>query len=154
MRSPISKVLNVSCRIAKATASTSDHLYISLTLDGIPATFGLGRKLYAGFSHDNDIRAIFSAMGLYNETMMLPNSTIVEAQAAGGYSASWTVLFAARAYIEKMQCKNQPQELTRVIVNDRVQPLVQCGGDALGRCILSKFINSLGFARVGGYWDQ
>jgi hypothetical protein len=41
-----------------------------------------------------------------------------------------------------------------VIVNDRVLPLTQCGGDYLGRCTLSKFVDSLGFARSDGEWDQ
>lgn len=47
-----------------------------------------------------------------------------------------------------------PEELVRVIVNDRVQDLKQCGGDRLGRCKLSAFVKSLGFARSGGLWDQ
>jgi len=98
--------------------------------------------------------AIFSALGLYNGTAALPNTTVVEAQQAGGYSAAWTVPFAARAYFEKLQCHGQREEMVRVIVNDRVQPLKQCGGDRLGRCTLSAFVSSLGFARSGGLWDQ
>ena len=131
-----------------------DHTSTNHTLDDDPATFPLGRKLYADFSHDNDMTAIFSALGLYNNTVPLPNNTIVEAEAASGYSASWTVPFAARAYVEKMQCHGQSEELARVMVNDRVLPLTQCGGDELGRCTLSKFVASLGFAKMGGHWDQ
>ncbi|KAJ9602171.1 hypothetical protein H2200_013291 [Cladophialophora chaetospira] len=106
--------------IARLTnTSVQDHTSTNHTLDDNPATFPLGRKLYADFSHDNDMTAIFSALGLYNETTLLPNSTFVEAQAADGYSAAWTVPFAARAYIEKMHCESQSEELVRVIVNDR-----------------------------------
>jgi hypothetical protein len=141
--------------IARMTnSSVQDHTSTNRTLDGSAATFPLGRSLYADFSHDNDMTAIFSAMGLYNETALLPNTSIVAPQAAQGYSAAWTVPFAARAYVEKMQCQGQKEELVRVIVNDRVQPLTQCGGDYLGRCILSTFVASLGFARSGGRWSK
>lgn len=44
--------------------------------------------------------------------------------------------------------------MVRVLVNERVQPLENCGGDALGRCTLSAFIESLGFAKAGGHWNQ
>ena len=116
--------------------------------------FPLGRKLYADFSHDNDMTTIFSALGLYNGTAQFPNDTAIEAQDANGYSAAWTVPFAARAYFEKMECKSHDEELVRVVVNDCVLPLTQCGGDSFGRCKLTAFIHSLGFARTGGHWDQ
>lgn len=131
-----------------------DHTSTNSTLDSSNVTFPLGHKLYADFSHDNDMTAIFSAMGLYNNTAPLPNNTIVEAEDAGGYSAAWTAPFASRAYFEKLQCRGEPEELVRVIVNDRVQDLKQCGGDRLGRCKLSAFVKSLGFARSGGLWNQ
>nr|OQO20260.1 hypothetical protein B0A51_13704 [Rachicladosporium sp. CCFEE 5018] len=133
-----------------------DHTSTNSTLDSNPSTFPLGRKLYADFSHDNDMTAIFSALGLYNTstTPMLPNTTVVEAEQAGGYSAAWTVPFAARAYFEKLQCRGEREEYVRVIVNDRVQALEQCDGDRYGRCKLSKFVDSLGFARSGGNWAQ
>ncbi|KAK5135074.1 hypothetical protein LTR08_005599 [Meristemomyces frigidus] len=124
------------------------------TLDSINVTFPLGRHMYADFSHDNDMTAIFSALGLYNGTDPLSNTTIVEAAQANGYSASWTVPFAARAYFEKMQCHAHREELVRVVVNDRVLPLTQCNGDSLGRCTLSAFVDSLDFAKTDGHWDQ
>ena len=37
----------------------------------------------------------------------------------------------------------------RIIVNDRVIPLQNCGADQLGRCELGAFVESLGFARGG-----
>lgn len=99
--------------------------------------------------------SIFAALGLYNiTTPMLPNTTVAEAEQAGGYSAAWTVPFASRAYFEKLRCQGQREEMVRVIVNDRVQPLEQCGGDGFGKCTLSAFVDSLGFARSGGSWDQ
>ena len=131
-----------------------DETSTNHTLDNNPKTFPLGKNLYADFSHDNDMTAIFAALGLYNGTSQFPNSTVVEALDANGYSAAWTVPFAARAYFEKMSCPGHQQELVRVIINDLVLPLSQCGGDGLGRCTLTAFINSLGFARAGGLWDQ
>jgi hypothetical protein len=109
-------------------------------------------SLYADFSHDNDMTGIFFAMGLYNSTSALSNTTLETAQQTNGYSASYTVPFGARAYIEKLQCLGHSQELVRVIVNDRVIPLHTCGADLLGRCTLSDFVDSLSFARSGGDW--
>ena len=141
--------------IARLTDSAvQDETSSNHTLDNNPATFPLGQKLYADFSHDNDMTAIYAALGLYSDTPMLPTTSVLEAEDAGGYSAAWTVPFAARMYVEKMQCRGKEEELVRVIVNDRVQPLQQCGGDKHGRCKLRDFIDSLGFARSGGDWDQ
>nr|POE77452.1 3-phytase a [Quercus suber] len=142
--------------IARMTAQpVQDHSSVNHTLDDDRATFPLNRTLYADFSHDNDMTAIFSALGLYNSSAaLLPNTTVVEAPQAGGYSAAWTVPFAARAYFEKMRCFGFEEELVRVIVNDRVQPLKQCGGDLLGRCTLSAWVDSLGFAQADGLWNQ
>lgn len=141
--------------IARMTGQpVHDHTSTNRTLDGSQETFPLGRQLYGDFSHDNDLTAIFSALGLYNDTAQFSETSIVEATEAGGYSAAWTVPFAARAYFEKMRCPEQGEELVRVIVNDRVQPLSQCGSDRHGRCSLSAFIKSLGFAKQGGHWDQ
>lgn len=87
-------------------------------------------------------------------SVILPNTTVVEAQQHLGYSAAWTVPFAACAYFEKMQCDGHREELVRVIINDRVLPLTQCGGDSLGHCTLSAWIDSLAFAQMDGDWDQ
>ena len=127
---------------------------INATLDADHKSFPLGRQLYADFSHDNDMTTIFAALGLYNETTKLPTTTILEAKDASGFSAAWTVPFAARAYFEKLQCEGLKEESVRVILNDRVVPMKQCGSDSLGRCMLSKFIESLHFARTGGNWEQ
>jgi hypothetical protein len=126
------------------------------TLDDSPLTFPISKNvsLYADFSHDNDLTGIFSALGLYNETRPLLNTTKESIQHTNGYSAAWTVPFSARAYFEKMACVGQKEELVRVIVNDRVVPLESCSADELGRCGLSAFVDSLSFARAGGDWDQ
>lgn len=98
--------------------------------------------------------SIFSALGLFNATTPLSNTTMQSSQLTNGYSASWTVPFAARAYFEKMSCANSTEELVRVVLNGRVLPLEFCGADELGRCGLGAFVDNLGFARAGGMWEK
>lgn len=129
-----------------------DHTNTNSTLDSDSATFPLDNKVYADFSHDNDMSGIFAALGLYNGTKL--SNTTMESTLQTGYSAAWTVPFAARLYVEKLQCKHDKQEFVRIIVNDRVHPLDFCGGDKHGRCELSRFVESQGFARSGGDWDR
>ncbi|KAL1856356.1 hypothetical protein VTK73DRAFT_8304 [Phialemonium thermophilum] len=147
--------------IARLTGTAvHDRTSSNATLDGDPATFPLrpgGRgALYADFSHDNDMTAVVSALGLYKATPPLSTSERLPPDRVGGYSAAWTVPFAARVYVEKMTCAEtrDDEELVRILVNDRVVPLQDCGADAMGRCRLSRFIESLDFARRGGRWDQ
>lgn len=144
--------------IARLTGTAVvDHTSTNHTLDDNPATFPLNRTLYADFSHDNDMTGIFFAMGLFNNTPALSNSSVQAAEELDGYTSSWTVPFAARLYVEKMVCENQDsgsgEELVRVLVNDKVRPLVNCDADDLGRCTVNKFVDSLSFARQGGYWS-
>ncbi|KAI5274902.1 acid phosphatase [Aureobasidium subglaciale] len=131
-----------------------DYTSTNRTLDSNSATFPLDRALYADFSHDNDMTAIFFALGLYNSTAPLSNTTAQTTQQTNGYSAAYTVPFGARAYVEKLQCLGHAEELVRVIVNDRVVPLKSCGADWLGRCSLSAFVDSLSFAKSGGAWES
>lgn len=142
--------------VARLTGqSVVDHTSVNHTLDDNAATFPLNRSLYADFSHDNDMTGIFFALGLYNDTKQLSNTTREAAPALEDYSASWTVPFAARLFVEKMVCQDTgSEELVRVLVNDRVRPLETCGADELGRCTLSNFVDSLGFAREGGDWSS
>lgn len=143
--------------IARLTNSpVVDHTNTNSTLDNSEQTFPVGgkTKLFADFSHDNDISGIFAALGLYNATAPPSKTSRQTPEEMGGYAASWTVPFAARAYFEKMKCDGQEEEYVRILVNDRVIPLETCGGDELGRCKLSKFVDSLSFARSGGDWDR
>ncbi|KAI1334851.1 histidine phosphatase superfamily [Xylariaceae sp. FL0016] len=141
--------------IARLTGeAVQDHTSTNTTLDGSDSTFPLSNVLYADFSHDNDMTGIYAALGLYNGTEPLSNTTKVSPRDANGYSASWTVPFAARMYVEKMSCEGEDEQLVRVLVNDRVIPLQNCGADELGRCKLNSFVDSLSFARNGGHWDE
>ncbi|KAI7914989.1 phytase [Pyricularia oryzae] len=133
-----------------------DHTNTNSTLDSDPSTFPLDKKLYADFSHDNDMLGIYAALGIYNATApdSVPKKERRSAQELSGFSSSWAVPFAARMFVEKMTCAGQNEELVRILVNDRVTPLQNCDADSMGRCTLSKFVESLSFARSGGRWDQ
>jgi Histidine phosphatase superfamily (branch 2) len=141
--------------IARMTnSSVRDRTCVNHTLDSSPSTFPLGLPLYADFSHDNDMTSVFFALGLYDSLPKYVNDPGEARQAREGYSASTTVPFGARAYVEKMVCVHSQEELVRIIVNDRVVMLRNCEADALGRCKLGAFVKSLGFARNGGEWGE
>lgn len=134
-----------------------DHTSTNHTLDSpCAATFPLNRALYADFTHDNGMIPIFFALGFYNGTAPLPRKHVQSASDSNGYSAAWTVPFAARAYIEMMQCSADPklEPFVRVLVNDRVVPLHGCDVDELGRCRRDDFVRGLSFARGGGNWEN
>ncbi|KAF3387742.1 3-phytase A [Penicillium rolfsii] len=136
-----------------AHTAVHDETSTNHTLDAEgAASFPVNRTLYADFTHDNGMIPIFFALGLYNGTATLPQDQIQSAAQADGYSAAWTVPFAARAYIEMMQCSHKSEPLVRVLVNDRVVPLHGCNADALGRCRRSDFVRALSFAQSGGDW--
>ena len=132
-----------------------DHTSVNQTLDDSETTFPLNRKLYADFSHDNGITSILFALGLFNDTKPLSTKEVETVDETNGYTAARTVPFAARVYIEKMQCDGHREELVRVIVNGRVLPLDQCTDvDDLGRCPVGEFVKTLSFAQEGGHWDD
>ncbi|KAF3031790.1 hypothetical protein E8E12_000864 [Didymella heteroderae] len=131
-----------------------DSTNTNRTLDSDPATFPLDRNVYADFSHDNDISGVLAALGLYNQTKPLSKTAVESTKDTHGYSAAWTVPFASRLYVEKLQCSGAKEDFVRIIVNDRVQSLDFCGADRHGRCTLSKFVESQSFSRGGGLWSQ
>lgn len=63
-------------------------------------------------------------------------------------------LFAARIYVEKIICSGYTEELVRILINNRVVWLPNCGVDGQGRCKLGAFVESLNFARSGGFWNK
>jgi hypothetical protein len=134
------------------------------TLDSSDETFPLHKALYADFSHDNLMTSVYGAMGLYDGADDLPVRYKVPPTRRKGYSASWTVSFGSRMYVEKMRCdggrdkadtgQGEQEELVRVLVNERVIPLQGCDADYRGRCKLAAFVESLDFARSGGKWQE
>lgn len=135
----------------------SDSTNVNHTLDSDPATFPLELPLYADFSHDNTMVSIYSALGLFNKTEPLSNSSVARPIDTHGFSAAWIVPFGAVAYIEKMECDSTPfanEPYVRILLNDRVFPLQGCAVDALGRCRLDDFIAGLNYMTGGGNWND
>ncbi|KAG6033621.1 hypothetical protein E4U19_006338 [Claviceps sp. Clav32 group G5] len=142
--------------IARLTGyPVQDNTSTDPNLDSDPDTFPLDRSIYADFAYDSTLMTVYGALGLWtNETVVLPSNRMVSANNADGYSATWLVPFAARMYVEKMDCDKDGKDLVRVLVNDRVVVPKGCKADALGRCKLKDFVDGLQFAREGGHWDQ
>lgn len=155
-----------------------DATSVNHTLAKDPKRFPLGRAIYLDFTHDNGMIPMYSAMGLYNQT--LSKTKFQTAADSGGFSLSWVVPFAARSYIERMTCcpeENAPVDeeeeeedeqtsskrgddtsdlsYIRLIVNERVVPLPNCNSDELGRCRQKDFIEkTLALARSNGNWQD
>lgn len=141
--------------LARLTGTpVDDHTNTNQTLDSDPRTFPVDKKVYADFSHDNDMSAIFAALGLYNTTTPLSNTTIQGTDETNGFSSAWTVPFAARMYVEKLACGGEKEEFVRVIINDRVMSLPFCKDDEDRKCRLDDFVESQSFARGGGLWER
>jgi hypothetical protein len=125
-----------------------DHTQTNTTLDSSPSTFPLNRTIYADFSHDNQMIAIYAALGLFPQARPLdpvnpdPKRTLV---------VSRLVPFSGRMVIEKVACEGR--EYVRIFVNDERQPLEFCGADRHGLCSLDAFVASQGYARSDGGGD-
>ncbi|KAJ7149354.1 phytase [Mycena filopes] len=129
-----------------------DRTQTNTTLDADPATFPLDRSIYADFSHDNTMVAIFGALGLFPQDT--PLST-----AAPDARRTWhtreMVPFSGRMAVERLRCGDW-KEYVRILVNDAVQPLDFCSTLGTGLCTLSAFVESQAYARTngGGDWEE
>ncbi|KAJ4470090.1 phytase [Lentinula aciculospora] len=161
---PVEGVGYINELISRLTSTlVHDSTQTNTTLDSSPITFPLNRTIYADFTHDNQLIAIFSAMGLFQQPARLdptnPNSN--------GPDRTWVVSqltpFAGRMVIEKILCQraepgdrdldqNNLKEFVRILVNDAVQPLEFCSG-VEGLCDLRNFIESQEYAISGGGGD-
>ena len=135
--------------IARLTNSpVRDNTQTNRTLDFDPATFPLNRTIYADFSHDNQMIAIFAAMGLFNTSLLDPTKPDPDRI----WLASSLVPFSARMVVERLKCAEGPS--VRIFVNDELQPLEFCGADPKdGVCALDAFVDSQSYARNDGEGD-
>ncbi|KAG1807290.1 histidine phosphatase superfamily [Suillus subaureus] len=128
-----------------------DRTQTNSTLDSSPITFPLNRTVYADFSHDNQMVAIYGALGLFPQ-MRPPNPT--RADPRWTWVVSRLVPFSGRMITEKVQCFEAgiPGDYIRILINDAIQPLAFCGaGDGL--CRLEAFVESQIYARRNGAGD-
>ncbi|THG97873.1 hypothetical protein EW026_g4210 [Hermanssonia centrifuga] len=123
-------------------------------------SFPLGRTLYADFTHENLMVAVFSAMGLFNFSEGLNPKKMDENR---GWVASRMVPFSARMVVERLACygsgtededeEGEEEEYVRVLVNDELQPMEFCGAGKDGLCTLDGFVQSQEYARRSGNGD-
>ena len=145
---PVQGVGYINELIARLTGSpVVDSTQTNHTLDSDPATFPFNRTIYADFSHDNQMVAIFAAMGLFKQTAPL-NTTSPDPSRT--WFTSRIVPFSARMVVEKLQC-GETQNV-RVLVNDAQQPLEFCG-TGNGMCRVEAFVESQSYARNNGNGD-
>ncbi|KAI0006199.1 histidine phosphatase superfamily [Russula compacta] len=155
---PVQGVGYVNELLARLTGQpVQDHTQSNHTLDSSPETFPLDRTLYADFSHDNEMVAIYSALGLFRQ-YLLPGQKLDPTcpSPQRTWVASRLVPFSARMVVEKLECNRTPllpkASFVRVLVNDALQPLEFCGGIA-GLCELHAFVASQWYARDDGGGD-
>ncbi|KAI9057638.1 phytase [Trametes sanguinea] len=149
---PVQGVGYINELLARLTSTpVSDHTQTNRTLDSSPETFPLNRTLYADFSHDNQMVAIFSAMGLFRQKEPLDPT---KPDPRRTWRVQRIVPFSGRMVVERMQCQGtEGGQHVRVLVNDALQPLEFCGADADGLCTLDEFVKSQAYARSDGAGD-
>ncbi|OBZ71577.1 3-phytase A [Grifola frondosa] len=149
---PIQGVGYVNELLARLTDTpVRDHTQANSSLD-----FPLGRTIYADFTHENTMIAIYSAIGLFNISAHPPDPRDIST-AHEGWIASHMVPFSARMVTERMECALEAgmggADYVRILVNDDVQPLEFCGARENGLCTLDAFVESQGYARRSGDGD-
>lgn len=150
------------------------------TLLSSPETFPLNRVMYVDFSHDNLIIAVFTSMGLFNQTDGPLDTTKITKHRT--WITSKMVPFSGHMTVERLSCTARPRhssrpstglresvtrdedgddgdeegeegEYVRVFVNDAKQSLRFCGADNSGMCRLEEFVRSQEYARNDGFGD-
>lgn len=156
---PVQGVGYINELLARLTGkAVSDNTQTNRTLDASPDTFPLDRTLYADFSHDNQMIAIYAALGLFNQSAPLDPT---KPDPKRTWITSHLTPFSARMVTERLSCTTRggdghivkTGEYVRILVNDALQPLKFCGADKHGLCALSDFVSSQGYARNNGEGD-
>lgn len=150
---PVQGVGYVNELLARLTdAPVRDATQTNRTLDADPATFPLGRTVYADFSHDNLMVAVYAAMGLARPGHAL---SLTAPEHARRWRASELVPFAARMVTERLTCDGSGRKgsYVRVLINQKVEPLEFCEGAREGLCTLDAFVESQDYARENGRGD-
>ncbi|KAJ7059558.1 phytase [Mycena amicta] len=150
--------------LARLTSTpVNDSTQTNTTLTSNPTTFPLNRTLYADFSHDNQMIAIYAAMGLFEQQKALDPTTRTGTGTERTWIASRLVPFSGRMVVERLTCQRgrTTEQAVRILVNDALQPLDFCAGQSeeklgLGVCELTAFVESQSYARNGGEgeWEQ
>ncbi|KIJ57313.1 hypothetical protein M422DRAFT_149384 [Sphaerobolus stellatus SS14] len=143
---PVQGVGYINELLARLTGKpVSDATQTNRTLDSSPITFPLNRTIYADFTHDDQIAAIFSAMGILRPKVALDPT---KPDPTRTWLASHLTPFSSRLVTEKLDCRGR--ESVRILLNDAVVPLEICGAGGDGICGLEAFVESQAFARNNG----
>ncbi|KAJ7484497.1 histidine phosphatase superfamily [Mycena latifolia] len=146
--------------LARLTASpVQDHTSTNTTLDSDPATFPLNRTIYADFTHDSPLIAVFNTLGLFPT----PKLSTTHPKPHRIWRTSEIMTFSTRMVVEKLTCdravrgRDAGDAYIRIIVNEVVQPLAFCGaqetGPWKGLCQFDAFLESQAYARHNGEGD-
>jgi hypothetical protein len=166
---PVQGVGYINELLARLTGSpVQDNTQTNRTLNSSPTTFPLNRTLYADFSHDNEMIAIYAALGLFKQSAPLDPT---KPDPGRTWITSHMTPFSGRMVTERLSCltttsipyeeETQTSQTTkaaanvyvRILVNDALQPLEFCGADEDGICQLDAFVESQAYARNDGEGD-
>ena len=136
-----------------------DNTQTNRTMDSSPETFPLNRTFYADFSHDSEMIAVYSALGLFQQ-YVLPGHMLDPKNPSPlrTWIVSKMTAFSARMVVERLECEGVPGlplakgTFVRILINDAIQPLEFCGGFG-GLCELGAFVESQWYARHDGDGD-
>ncbi|KZT68433.1 phytase [Daedalea quercina L-15889] len=165
---PVQGVGYVNELLARLTGSPiQDHTQHNASLP-----FPLHKRVYADFTHENLMVAVYAAMGLFNvEEGKAPNPRKMPTNwERRVWRASRMVPFSARMVVERLECGRvrveddegwvvvgrevETETFVRIFVNDALQPLEFCGAkETEGMCRLDAFVKSQEYARRDGNGD-
>ncbi|KAF7348503.1 hypothetical protein MVEN_01367800 [Mycena venus] len=124
-----------------------------------PATFPLNRTVYADFTHDTILVAVFNTLGLFPTRKL----STTHPKRHRAWRTSEIMTFSSRMVVEKLTCdrsvrgRHGSDTYVRILVNEVVQPLKFCGakksGPWKGLCQFDAFLESQAYARNDGNGD-
>ncbi len=132
----------------------NDRTSVNQTLDSSSTTFPLGRRIYADFSHDNQMAMITAALGLKRDRTPLAATGPREGQV---WVTSQVTPFSANLVAEKLTCGQgkKKKEYVRFLISDELQIPTFCEGHdkKTGLCPLSSFVKSQAYSINSGNGD-
>lgn len=146
---PVQGVGYINELLARLTGKpVADETQTNRTLDSSPETFPLDRAVYADFSHDNQMIAIYAALGIVRQPVALDP---IKRDDNRTWITSHLVPFNSKFVTEKLLCDGV--ESVRMLLNDGVVSLDICGATSDGVCTLDAFVSSQSYARNNGEGD-
>lgn len=137
-------VAELLARLEKRYFTNEDGDYgVNTTITGDSEVFPLNQPIYLDMSHDSVIVSVLSALGLDFLESNLPDTRMPVPR---NFVVSRLTPFAARLFVEVLDCEDSSQPQVRLVLNSRVLPLsglYYCPTQRDGLCPLDKFTKSL-----------